>query len=76
MGVCVRVDDELVAEPRNITDAVQKPNAKTVSVAPVAQSWVGAPDVWCAETGVATPATLAELQARSDEAAAAGCRGA
>jgi hypothetical protein len=70
MSVCVRVDDDLVAEFRNISNA-----EKAVPSASIAERPVTGADS-CAEAGVATPATLAELQASSDKAAAAGCRAA
>ena len=73
MSVCVRVDDDLVAEFRNFAHTVEKPDPKAVPSASVAQCAVSSADSY-PEGGVATPETLAELQARSDEAVAAGCR--
>ena len=76
MSVCVRLDENQVGEFPSITDTVEQPNTKAVGLAPdvLCQSSVSGTEDSCAESGVATPARLAELQARSDEAAAAGCR--
>lgn len=74
MSVCVRVVDDLVAEFRNHTDT-EKPDPEAVPSASIAERAVSRADS-CLEGGVATPETLAELQARSDAAVAAGCRGA